>query len=122
MTKAQEKKWIESWKEHNKHLKQNHRHKEMLSFSDYVSDVIYGKNKVTLKEMGKKTYVPSRPYRREFSKGSSVIGTGKVELGRKESSQYTGGKLLGIATMHKSNMVPVFKKQDAEDISKMRRN
>jgi hypothetical protein len=30
-------------------------------------------------------------------------------------------KLLGIATMHKSNMVPVFEKQDAEDIAKMRR-
>jgi len=30
-------------------------------------------------------------------------------------------KLLGIATMHKSNMVPVFSKEDAESISKMRR-
>ena len=30
-------------------------------------------------------------------------------------------KLLGIATMHKSNMVPVFAKQDAEDIARMRR-
>ena len=30
-------------------------------------------------------------------------------------------KLLGIATMHKSNMVPVFSKEDTESISKMRR-
>ena len=30
-------------------------------------------------------------------------------------------KLLGIATRHKSNMVPVFSKEDAESISKMRR-
>lgn len=30
-------------------------------------------------------------------------------------------KLLGIATMHKSNMVPVFAQSDAEDIAKMRR-
>jgi len=29
--------------------------------------------------------------------------------------------LLGIATMHKSNMVPVFSEEDAEQISKMRR-
>jgi len=29
--------------------------------------------------------------------------------------------LLGIATLHKSNMVPVFSKEDAEQISKMRR-
>jgi len=30
-------------------------------------------------------------------------------------------KLIGIATMHKSNMVPVFAKSDAEDIARMRR-
>ena len=42
--------------------------------------------------------------------------------GRKEQQQYSGErKLLGIATMHKSNMVPVFDQQDAEDIAKMRR-
>ena len=38
-----------------------------------------------------------------------------------EAKVYTGGNLKGIATMHKSNMVPVFNSQDAEDISKMRR-
>jgi len=43
----------------------------------------------------------------------------------KESMVYSGERrLLGIATMHKSNMVPVFadKKQDAKDIAAMRRN
>ena len=35
--------------------------------------------------------------------------------------QYTGTNMLGIATMHKSNAVPVFSAQSAEDISKMRR-
>lgn len=34
---------------------------------------------------------------------------------------YTGTRLLGIATMHKSNMVPIFKKEDAEEIARMRR-
>lgn len=34
---------------------------------------------------------------------------------------YTGTNMLGIATMHKSNSVPVFSQQEAEDISKMRR-
>jgi hypothetical protein len=34
---------------------------------------------------------------------------------------YTGDKLIGIATMHKSNMVPVFKAEDAADIANMRR-
>ncbi len=42
----------------------------------------------------------------------------------KERNVYSGERqLLGIATMHKSNMVPIFadKKQDAKDISGMRR-
>ena len=34
---------------------------------------------------------------------------------------YTGTKVLGIATMHKSNAVPVFSDEQAVDISKMRR-
>ena len=34
---------------------------------------------------------------------------------------YTGTKVKGIATMHKSNAVPVFSDEQAIDISKMRR-
>ena len=42
----------------------------------------------------------------------------------KESMTYSAERqLLGIATMHKSNMVPIFadKKEDAKDIARMRR-
>jgi hypothetical protein len=35
--------------------------------------------------------------------------------------QYTGTKILGIGTMHKSNAVPVFSDQEAHDIATMRR-
>jgi hypothetical protein len=38
-----------------------------------------------------------------------------------ESKRYTGTLVKGIATMHKSNAVPVISQQEAEDISKMRR-
>ena len=34
---------------------------------------------------------------------------------------YTGDKVKGIATMHKSNAVPVFSNEQAVDISRMRR-
>jgi len=34
---------------------------------------------------------------------------------------YTGTKVMGIATMHKSNAVPVFSDEEAVEISKMRR-
>jgi hypothetical protein len=34
---------------------------------------------------------------------------------------YTGDKVLGIATMHKSNAVPIFAQEEAVEISRMRR-
>lgn len=34
---------------------------------------------------------------------------------------YTGDKMIGIGTMHKSNMVPIFSDQEAKEISTMRR-
>ena len=55
-----------------------------------------------------------------YPKCSDKIPVGTSQ--KKEIQQYSGRrKLLGIATMHKSNMVPVFDKEDAKDIAKMRR-
>ena len=34
---------------------------------------------------------------------------------------YTGDKILGIGTLHKSNAVPVFSNEEAHDIARMRR-
>lgn len=34
---------------------------------------------------------------------------------------YTGTAMLGVATMHKSNAVPVFSESEAQEISRMRR-
>jgi hypothetical protein len=39
----------------------------------------------------------------------------------KDIPQYTGTKILGIGTMHKSNAVPVFSDEEAIAISSMRR-
>ena len=39
----------------------------------------------------------------------------------KESPVYTGDKIKGIGTMHKSNAVPIFTDDEAKDISNMRR-
>lgn len=38
-----------------------------------------------------------------------------------EQKVYTGTKVKGIGTMHKSNAVPIFSDEEAVDISKMRR-
>lgn len=50
---------------------------------------------------------------------SLVTPGGSTSL--KQPMQYTGTNMLGIATMHKSNAVPVFSDQSAKDISQMRR-
>jgi hypothetical protein len=42
-------------------------------------------------------------------------------LGQRQENEYTGANLIGIAVMHKSNLVPVFRKDDAVEISRMRR-
>ena len=39
----------------------------------------------------------------------------------KDIPRYTGTKILGIGTMHKSNAVPVFSDEEAHDIATMRR-
>jgi hypothetical protein len=53
-------------------------------------------------------HIPSR----DTGGGNATLPAPKV---------YTGTKVLGIATMHKSNAVPVFSDEQAVDISKMRR-
>ena len=40
----------------------------------------------------------------------------------KQIPKYTGTKIIGIGTMHKSNAVPIFSDEEARDISTMRRN
>ena len=58
----------------------------------------------------------------------SLVSTATGNITPKiEPMQYTGErKLLGIATMHKSNLVPVFEEEDgnrqyAKDLARMRR-
>jgi len=47
--------------------------------------------------------------------------TGWVPCVKVQDQAYTGTKVKGIGTMHKSNAVPVFSDEEARDISKMRR-
>ena len=47
--------------------------------------------------------------------------TGMIPCTKKADTIYTGTKIKGIGTMHKSNAVPVFSDEEAVDISTMRR-
>lgn len=60
----------------------------------------------------------------DYSSDRPSLPTSDVICGgglRKDSNKYTGTEIIGIGTMHKSNMVPVSRKKDAEDMAKMRR-
>jgi hypothetical protein len=53
-------------------------------------------------------YIPSRD-------------TGAIACTKKEDMRYSGNKVKGIGTLHKSNAVPIFSDEEAVDISRMRR-
>jgi hypothetical protein len=49
------------------------------------------------------------------------LDTGKGLAARPADKVYTGDAMLGVSVLHKSNGIPVFRQEDAIDISKMRR-
>ena len=51
------------------------------------------------------------------SRADSVLGP----VSSKVIPQYTGTKMIGVGTMHKSNAVPIFSSEEAHDIATMRR-
>jgi hypothetical protein len=67
-------------------------------------------------------YTLSTPPGRRTSNHIPSRNTGEVDTGTyRASPQYTGTKVKGIGTMHKSNAVPIFSDEEAVDISRMRR-
>ena len=72
---------------------------------------------------GRSSYVPPKPMRRDADQPRiPSLDTGhKGAVTVKQPMQYTGDKIVGIGTMHKSNAVPIFSDQEAKDISSMRR-
>lgn len=72
-----------------------------------------------------KPYEPPTVFRREtpmygsLTTSDSIPGNGTARV---ESKQYTGDYIVGIATMHKSNLVPVGRGDNPVDYATMRRN
>ena len=67
------------------------------------------------------TYSLAIPAGRNTTAHIKSVDTGAGVATKKESPKYTGTLIKGIATMHKSNAVPVINQEEAEAISKMRR-
>lgn len=49
------------------------------------------------------------------------LNTNLGSCGKKDSPVYTGDKVVGIGTLHKSNAVPIFSSEEAKDQASMRR-
>ena len=107
--KNKTKKMLEAEARHNKWLRKMNAHPEQIA-----------ENKK--KNAGN----PIRSIPDYRSRGNSIPTSDVIPGGSTAPQQrlvYSGErKLLGVATMHKSNMVPVFDSKDAKDIAQMRRN
>ena len=72
--------------------------------------------KTILRELPKLSPPPGRETPNYPSLNSTVYACGK-----KETIFYTGDKMKGIGTLHKSNAVPIFTDEEAKDQASMRR-
>jgi len=82
----------------------------------------HGAHKSQKKKQEPELYVPPRgSYIRETIQYPSR-NTFSGDTAKAKTTKYTGDYFVGIATMHKSNLVPVGKDQDARDYATMRRN
>ena len=126
ITKARFQELEVEWRAHNKRMKQKGMHElRYEKFDDYVN-YCYGRVKMPDPRDYKnfKPYQNTSTYRRETPNYPSLISPSSGGTGTyKETQKYTGDLIVGIATMHKSNAVPVMKgTSQAKDIANMRRN
>ena len=88
----------------------------------WLKSVGVGKTKPQLDKKGRRLGLYDAPNLREgltvTVKTSDKIGNGSA----KEANVYTGTLIKGVATMHKSNAVPIISKEQAIEVSTMRRN
>ena len=115
------------WRKHNKAMRRANNHSlQYNTVEDYIS-YVRGEYKAPVKSKG--TYTPDTSWRRNDPKIPSAmeeaIKAGTFNRGcsggtKKETPKYTGDLIVGIATMHKSNAVPVMSGTDqAKDIARM---
>jgi hypothetical protein len=115
-TKAQLSIYQQDLQDFNRRMKRQGRHAERLTLEQYIRQ----RHGLTEQYQPKGDYRPSQRYVRQTRHIPSREDQGQV-CARPERKVYTGTLVKGIATMHKSNAVPIIDQQQAEDIAKMRR-
>ena len=61
-------------------------------------------------------------YRRDAGVTYESVDSDTINTAPVEKKTYTGTLVKGIATMHKSNAVPIIDQEQATDVANMRRN
>lgn len=83
---------------------------------------VAAEDKKRTRALSAESYVAPKPmHRGAESARIPSLNTGLGTATLKPSNVYTGDKMIGIGQLHKSNAVPVFRAEDAEDIARMRR-
>jgi hypothetical protein len=70
---------------------------------------------------GVKAYTQPKPFVRETVRYPSLNTFAGSCTKPIHGKVYTGDKMIGIGTLHKSNAVPIFAEEDAKDQASMRR-
>ena len=124
LTQNQLEKMKVEWRQYNKRMRQTNSHSlQFEAFEDYVS-YVRGEYKPKPKKKEFQEYAPSKPNVRNTTFHPSLKTSDAIpgSCAKTESQQYTGDYIVGIATMHKSNLVPVGRGSDPKDYATMRRN
>ena len=132
ITKSKLDKWTEELRKRNKEFKKMGQPNLTMTIAEYI-DYVHGeyKPKTSPRTELKDPWHYTPPVVRETPNYPSLTSKESVAPATKrQHMQYTGErKLVGIATLHKSNMVPVFAddddkdgKKQATEIAQMRRN
>ena len=121
MTKGNLQRWAQEMQQYNKRARQQG--DQQLTLDEYI-DYIHGKG---LPKKRKQEFQPLMTKQNPLHRTTDHIPSADMAKAGstgtyKESPKYTGDLIVGIATMHKSNAVPVMKgTNEAKDIARMRR-
>lgn len=116
MTKGNIQRWSQEMKQYNKRARQFG--DQQLTLDQYI-DYVHGKG-LPKKERKFEEWKPKpNPLHRTTEQYPSHDERGKGHTAKRESQQYTGDFVIGIATLHKSNAVPVTNPKYAAEISQM---
>ena len=110
------------WRRYNKDMRRKNMH--YLQFEELDDYVAYISGKMPKRKKEFVPYEASKSNDRNEPRYPSIKTSDTIPGGtpRKESNKYTGDLIVGIGTMHKSNLVPIMRgTNEAKDIASMRR-